>query len=257
MNIQAPLRKFTHGGMVTSVNFSPHNPNVFISGCLDKFVRIWNIHEETKPDYFNIKEKITATTFFPNGDSVAVGTHNGKVVIYDLEPKLRYNCSFYCRNKMGKNRLGKKVTCIEFINKTTALVTTADSRLRYVSMPDGKLISKYKGHLNEQAMIRATSDYMNDSIICGSENGFCYLWSRINKHNSKTKAKKKKNYSFEFFKPFAKDIVKCSIIANEQCSAGFLKKVFKLTTNLFIWSIIVNATEQGRLQVLLNVEEIL
>lgn len=239
--------------MVTSVNFSPTNPNIIISGCLDRYVRIWNIKEDTKPEYFNIKEKITATVFFPNGESVAVGTHNGKVIIYNLEPKLSYNCSFYCRNRMGKNRFGKKVTNIEFINKSSALITTADSRLRFVSMPDGKLISKYKGHLNEQAMIRATSDYMNDLIICGSENGFCYLWNR----QSKDITKKKKNPSYEFFRPFAKDIVKCAIIANEQCSAGFFKKVFKLTTNLFIWSIIVNATEQGRLQVLLNVEEIL
>ena len=36
--------------------------------------------------------------------------------------------------------------------------------------------------------------------------------------------------------------------------AGYLKKIFKLTTNIFVFSIIINATDKGRIQVLLNID---
>ena len=249
-NENSLLHKYQHGDMVTSVSFSPFVQNIFITGCLDRFVRIWSFNPDTKPEYFNIKEKITAISFFPSGDAVAIGAHNGKIIIYDIEPKISYNCSFSCRNRVGKNSLGKKVTNIEFVNKSSALITTADSRIRYVSMPDGKMIHKYKGHLNEQSMIRAHNDMLYDMVISGSEDGYCFIWNRKNKEN-----KKMKNYSYEYFKPFSKDVVECSVFVSENCMAGYLKKFFKLTTNIFIVSIIVNATDKGRLQILLNVEE--
>ena len=249
-NENSLLHKYQHGDMVTSVSFSPFVQNIFITGCLDRFVRIWSFNPDTKPEYFNIKEKITSISFFPSGDAVAIGAHNGKVIIYDIEPKISYNCSFSCRNRVGKNALGKKVTNIEFVNKSSALITTADSRIRYVSMPDGKMIYKYKGHVNEQSMIRAHNDMMYDLIISGSEDGYCFIWNRNNKENNR-----KKNYSYEYFKPFSKDVVECSVFASENCMAGYLKKFFKLTTNIFVISIIVNATDKGRLQILLNIEE--
>ena len=116
-------------------------------------------------------------------------------------------------------------------------------------MPHGKLIYKYKGLVNENKMIRASSNFNYDLIISGSENGFCYIWNRNNLED-----KNKKNYHYEYFKPFSKDIVECSMFVNENCMAKYLKKIFKLTCNFFIISIIINATDKGRIQVLLNVD---
>lgn len=245
-----PLMKFNHGEMVTSIAFSPIRPDEFATGALDRFIRIWTIQQDAKPEYFNIKEKIISVAYFPSGDSLAIGTHNGKVLIYDLIPTIRYNCSFNCRNHLGKNATGKKVTNIEFVNKSAALITTSDSRLRYVSMPDGKLIHKYKGLINESSMIRAHNDDTHDMIIAGSEDKYCFIWHRLNVENGN-----KKNYSYEYFKPFVNDIVECSNFACEQAMSAYLKKVYKLTTQFFIQSIIVNSTDSGRLQVLLNITE--
>ena len=244
------LHKYQHNDMVTSVSFSPNSPNVFVSGCLDRFIRIWTIGASKQPEYFNIKEKITAVAFFPGSDYLAIGAHNGKVIIYSISPKISFNCSFSCKNRVGKNALGKKVTNIEFVNRNSALVTTADSRIRLVSMPDGKMIHKYKGHVNEFSMIRAHVDTLHDVVVSGSENGHCYLWNKMNKENNN-----KKNYSYEYFKPFSKDIVESTRIVPDICLAGYIKKFYKLTTNIFIHSVIINATDKGRLQVLLNVEE--
>ena len=246
---QSFIKKFIHNDMLTSVSFHPFDDNIFITGCLDRFIRIWKILSDKKPEYFNIEEKITSLSYFPSGESVAIGTHNGKIIIYDVEPKISYNYSFFVRNGVGKNSSGKKVTNIEFVNRNSALISTCDSRIRYVSIPDGKMIHKYKGLINEKSMIRAHCDMNYDLVISGSENGYCYIWSRNNKED-----KNKKNYHYEYFKPFSKDIVECSMFVNENCMAGYLKKFFKLTTNVFIISIIVNATDKGRIQILLNVD---
>lgn len=257
------LKKLYHNDMVTCLSFSPNDDNIFITGCLDHFIRIYKINDDketinsknsssikSQPDYFNIEEKITALSYFPTGKFLAIGTHNGKVIVYNLVPKISYNLSFNVRNKLGKNSFGKKVTCIDFVNRNSAVITTCDSRIRLVSMPDGKLIHKYKGYVNEQSMIRAHNNSQNDLIISGSEDGFCYIWNRENKENNK-----KKNYSYEFFKPFSQDIVEVSLFVNELGFIDYLKKVYKLTSELFINSIIVNATNKGRIQVLLNLDE--
>ena len=130
--------------------FNFFDDNIFISGSLDHFIRIFNINDNLKMEYFNIEEKVTSVNFFPSGDLISIGTHNGKIIIYDLIPKISYNCSFTVRNKLGINSSGKKVTNIEFVNRNSALITTSDSRIRYVNMTNGKLIYKYKGLVNEK-----------------------------------------------------------------------------------------------------------
>ena len=45
------------------------------------------------------------------------------------------------------------------------------------------------------------------------------------------------------------------MFVNENCMTGYLKKFYKLTTNVFVSSIIVNATDKGRIQILLNVDD--
>ena len=116
-----------------------------------------------------------------------------------------------------------------------------------MSMNDGKLIHKYKGYLNENSMIRSCIDYNYDIIITGSDDGFCYVW---NIHSDE-----KKNLNYEYFKPYTKDIIHCSIIVPEKCYCNFLKKIMKITNKLIVCSIIINASDKGRLEVLLNIDE--
>ena len=283
------IEKYEHNDLVTCVQFSPTNENIFVTGCFDKYVRLYNIsnyinekkginiendvnqikRENTKnskknikesvssysakkiKDFFNLTDKITAISFFPTGDQLAIGTINGKINIYDLlNQNIRYNHSFNCRNRVGKNCLGKKITSITFINKINALITTCDSCIRLIEMTDGKNIAKYRGYENENSMIRATPDLSNDVIISGSENGFCYLWNISNKND-----KKRKNYNYESFQPFSRDIVECSIIIDEKCFVNYIKKVLKLTNRINIISVIINSTDKGKIEVLLNINE--
>jgi WD40 repeat protein len=179
---KAKIECFNHEKIVTSVSFSPTEKSIFITGCLDKIIRIWDIsslldendskninqkkfdiNEKYNKDYFNIEEKITSLNYFPSGDGMAIGTHNGKLIIYELKgDKYFYKGSFSCKNRIGKNSFGKKITSIEFLNKNYAIISSCDSRIRLLSMNDGKIIHKYKGYLNENSMIKSCIDYNYD-----------------------------------------------------------------------------------------------
>ena len=278
------IQSFDHENIVTCVSFCPTDKFKFASGCLDKFIRIWdfrdildkfynnnskNINQDIESQngakiidselknlkklkkfnfqYFNIEEKITAISFYPSGDKIVIGTHNGKIIIYEIRPdNCFYKASFNCRNRIGKNSMGKKITSIEFLNKNYSVISSSDSRIRLISMSDGKLIHKYKGYANENSWIKSSIDYNYDVIITGSEDGLCYVWHLYNEE--------KKNLNYECFKPYSHEVVHCSLIVPEKCYCNFLKKIMKLTQKLLITSIIINGTNRGRLEILLNIE---
>ena len=295
------IKKFNHNEIISCLSFSPVDPNIFVTGCFDRFIRFFKIddsiiNQEENNDidntniklndskstinvnfnnfgnlnkftgnnnitnnkfdlfnYFNINEIVTAIEFFPDGSKIAVGTHNSKVLVYNIFPKISYGYCFFCRNRLGKFSSGKKITAIHFIDKLRALITTADSRVRLISMNNGKIIHKYKGNRNLDSMIKSSSDLINDVLICGSEDNFCYIWDIWDIFNNDEK--NVKNYKYEYFKPFAKENIYCSLIAPEICYTNYIKKIYELTNKMNIISVIINATDNGRLEVLLNVEE--
>ena len=258
------IEKYKHDDYVTCVQFSPIDDNVFITGGFDKFVRLFNINKSNegirdtitksntlKLGFLYITDKITSMSFYPDGSQIAVGTINGKIYVYDfLYNTGRYNHNFNCRNRVGKNSSGKKVTSITFINKKNAIISTCDSSVRLISMNDGKNLSKYKGNMNENGMIRSDVDFSNDIIISGSEDGFCYTWKILAEDE-----KYLKNYNYESFKPFERDIVECCIVVNEECYTNYMKKVLKFTNKINIISIFINSTDNGKIEVLLNINE--
>lgn len=263
------IKKYKHDDYVTCVQFSPTDENIFITGCFDKYIRIYKINDDNKVNkknknmkdisrtitdsfgFFNIADKITSLSFYPDGSQIAIGTINGKIHVYDLlSNKGRYSHNFNCRNRVGKNSLGKKVTSINFINKKNAIISTCDSCVRLVSMDEGKNLSKYKGYVNENGMIRTDIDLSNDIIIAGSEDGYCYSWKMLAEDTVYLK-----NYNYECFKPFERDVVECCIIVNEECFTNYMKKVLRFTNKINILSIIINSTDNGKIEVLLNINE--
>ena len=201
-------------------------------------------------DYFNIEHKITALTYFPDGSKIAVGTEKGRIYVYNTYPKINYNNNFFVSQKtLGFFHDGKKVTCIQFIDKIFAIISTSDSYIRLVNMVEGKIIYQYKGYVNKTSMTRAYTDLIDDVIIVGGEDGNCCLWNLYNKEQSG----KIKNY--EFFKPFAKELIECNLIAPEESYVNYIQKILKITNKITITSIIINGTSKGRLEILLNIDE--
>jgi len=201
-------------------------------------------------EYFNIEHKITALAYFPDGSKIAIGTEKGRIYVYNTYPNFNYNNNFFVsQKKLGFFHDGKKVTCIQFIDKIFAIISTSDSYIRLVNMVEGKIIYQYKGYVNKTSMTRAYADLIDDVIIVGGEDGNCCLWNIYNKEQEG----KIKNY--EFFKPFAKELVECNLIVPEECFVNYLQKMLKLTNKIMVNSIIINGTSKGRLEILLNIDE--
>ncbi|PFH37733.1 hypothetical protein BESB_000750 [Besnoitia besnoiti] len=188
----------------TSVAFHPIFTDVVFTGCLDATVQVWRlfpvsasqplapprrgrracgrsqprlVFEARVVEYLKVTELVTAISLSPDGAVLAVGFRNGTIAFYDAQT-LKFRYELDCKNRKGKFSKGRKVTSLEWQTNGLALcVTTNDSRIRIFKVADLSCAAKFKGHVNEQIMLRA--NYTNDStgIVCGSENGWICYWA--------------------------------------------------------------------------------
>lgn len=93
--------------------------------------------------------------------------------------KLKLERSIDVKNNTGKFSGGRKVTGIDFYSLNICMVTTNDSRVRFVNILTGQVIMKIKGNKNNLFHLRASLSPDLEHVICGSEDGEVYLWSRI------------------------------------------------------------------------------
>jgi len=112
------LHLFKHANLVASVDFHPFDDRYFISGGLDKKLRLWNITDGRGrvKDWAQAPEVITSTRFTPDGKYAVAGLLRGQVYLYEADG-LKYYTQIACRNRSGKNRKGKKVTGISFLRE--------------------------------------------------------------------------------------------------------------------------------------------
>ena len=104
-----------------------------ISGCFDRFVRVWDIQHKKVINWQQTAHFITALKITDCGKRLYVGLINGEVAIYDSsEETLSILKLVSCKNRRGKFSNGRKVTGIECISTNIAMITTNDSRIRFI-----------------------------------------------------------------------------------------------------------------------------
>lgn len=214
INIPAtPVAIYDHADAVTWVAFHPESDEsrmIFMTGCLDKTYQIWNKNGQEPVCSQQAKDYVTALSISPDGVRIVVGLYSGQLIVcaFDDE-KLNYITSIECKNRMGKYSKGTKVTSIAFLDNTEVLVTTNDSRIRIVDV-EGRLVGsgtkqmKFKGHKNDNLQIKARISEDMDYIICGSEDGYVYIWNK--KIDADGDKSKERNESYERFPAFAPEM---------------------------------------------------
>lgn len=84
---------YNHNGILSCISFCPFDSltmssnkreEIFATGCFDKIIRIWGMNSAAPLAYVNVSELITAISFFPQGNMIAVGNSNSKVSIYEF-----------------------------------------------------------------------------------------------------------------------------------------------------------------------------
>ena len=112
------------------------------------------------------------------------------------------------KNRKGFFSKGRKVIDIKFTWNREALVTTWDSRIRYINLNSLSQLYKYKGHKNKSMNIRASISEDLELIMSASEDGQIYVWRNleINDFNSSPDDKNtEKTKNYETFYPTVND----------------------------------------------------
>ena len=252
-------RKYFHRQTISCISVNQVHKHIFGTGCTDNIIRLWPISRtllglpkieknegENAPKQFYVQEDITSFSFFREGNKTAVGTTKGKVFVYTIFPKIKFEYKFEC-----KNTFGKPIININFYSNTLCVISSLDSRIRLVNIKDGKIVQKYKGHLNEKNKIKTNIDSCNDIIVTGSENGICYLWNVYNKENSDIK-----NYNFEYFKiASSNDVINIAQIVSEKCYVNYYQKILSITNQIILDSIMIIGNDKGELKILINIHD--
>lgn len=104
-----------------------------------------------------------------------------------------------CKNKRGFFAKGRKVIDIKFTCNREAVVTTADSRIRYIDLNTAKQKFKYKGHKNNKMNIRTAVSGDLELIMSASEDGKVYVWQNMEQEDpSMTPSNKIKDKSSNY-----------------------------------------------------------
>lgn len=227
-----------HPKPVTTISFHPNDDRFYISGSIDGKIRLWNIHDKRvvfRTEVSSVTSKdsksfisssgnnespqglITASTFVQNGKFAVIGTHDGRVIFYKINP-LDFLTQLQVRPHSGGNRASCKVTGIEPVDGNKILVTTNDSRIRLYDLRDLSLTCKYKGYVNESSFIRASVSHDHKYIICGSDNASLHIW-RLQQDSN---ARKNRNDSPETIKISNSSLVAEQVTGNSTPSASII-----------------------------------
>ncbi|KAK9850113.1 hypothetical protein WJX84_008956 [Apatococcus fuscideae] len=197
------LRVFRHTDFVTALDFHPVDDKYFLSGSIDGKVRCWNIPDQKVVDWADVHEMVTAAAFSSEGSRAVVGTMRGKCRFYQVDTNFRldYQAQIDVKNRRGKQAKGRKVTGVQFDpqDSSNLLVTSNDSRIR---LYEGYTLKrKFKGHQNRTTQIRASMGVSADFLICGSDDGWVYVWDIAGADKVKDAASKQqdKSASYEAF----------------------------------------------------------
>ena len=211
---------FNHQSIISSISFHPKDDRYFISACLDCKLRLWNISDKVVVlcnDINNLNRSgsnfITAINFCQSGKLIAVGTFDGKCILYQTE-HLKYYSLINVRSTRGRNSKGSKITGIENLNndENKILITSNDSRIRLYDLRDLSLVCKYKGFANSTVHIRASLSPDDKFILSGSKNKCLYIW-KTNQHMSMiTSGRRDRNKNWERVQAH-NAIVTCAVFA--------------------------------------------
>lgn len=203
------LAVFRHLDFVTGIAFHPRDDRLFLSGSLDRRLRLWSIESRKVLSWHELgpANLITAVSFNSNGKVAIAGTSNAQLVFFDCTKGLQYHSQIAVCSRRGKNRLGSKISGIETMvgkfGDERILVTSNDSRLRVYALRDKRLFCKYAGGFtNAASQIRGSFSEEGDYIVAASEDGSVCLYESAAAKQKSLFASNERIGTYEHFTAF-------------------------------------------------------
>lgn len=211
----------------------------------------------------NIPEYITSLAISPCGNNILVGNNKGRCYVYDMtKDKIKFSHSFDFRNKMGKYSEGRNITGIEFLRRGEMLISTNDCRIRIANI-DGRVMFKFKGHVNEEGLLKANYEYIlliisdvQNMIISPSSDNRIFIWNKPNFKMNSNEIIRSDDYNC--FHPYdgSKEMVTACTFASDIIYAEYLKKaLIILDEHLFVKSIIIALSSAGNISVFAEIRK--
>lgn len=173
------LKVFPHNNYVTCVEFNPVNNNYFISGSIDGKIRIWEVSNCRVVDWADIRDIVTALSYYPDGKRAIVGSMDGSCRFYDIiDNQLQLDTQIF---HSGKKKVpSKRITGFQFCpsNSSKVLVSSADSQIRVLS--GSGVIFKLKAPRMSSSHVIASFTEDGKHIISSSQDSNIHLWDYSN-----------------------------------------------------------------------------
>lgn len=156
-----------HERRAWSVDFSPTEPSMLVSGSDDCKVKIWSTKQEGSILNIDMKTNICCVKYNPKSSKcVAVGSADNNIHYYDLRNHCQPLCVFSGHEKA--------VSYVKFLSTNELASASTDGTLRLWDVKDNLLVRTLRGHTNERNFVGLTVN--EDFLACGSETNEVYVY---------------------------------------------------------------------------------
>lgn len=166
------LRRWNgHSGRVNCCAFGGEEEGVAVSGSLDGTVRVWDCRSRSEKAIMVLSEaKDAVSCLAVQGAEIFAGSVDGRVRVYDLR-----------QGVVETDVLGSSVTSVVPSRDGEGyLVSTLDSRLRFMDRPSGRCLQTFggaeEGFVNETYRLRSTFAQGDGLAVSGGEDGRVFCW---------------------------------------------------------------------------------
>jgi len=154
---------------VTCVSFKPDNPNIVVSGSIDKTIKTWDITSGSCLSTLNVGRFVFSFQFSPSGDTVAAGCDNGTVQIIDVAT------AEVKRPLSGHSQL---VTAVSWSPDGTKLASGSyDKTVRIWDSASGEQLCSLRGHTDVVGSVCFSSD--GKELTSGSHDSTVRNWCSV------------------------------------------------------------------------------
>ncbi|XP_057954648.1 E3 ubiquitin-protein ligase COP1 isoform X2 [Malania oleifera] len=167
---QSVMEYEEHEKRAWSVDFSPTDSSMLVSGSDDCKVKVWCTKQATSILNIDMKANICCVKYNPGSSfHIAVGSADHHIHYYDLRSFSNPIHSFSGHRKA--------VSYVKFLSNDELASASTDSTLRLWDVKENLPVRTFRGHTNEKNFVGLTVN--SEYIACGSETNEVFVYHKI------------------------------------------------------------------------------
>ncbi|KAH6775933.1 Transducin/WD40 repeat-like superfamily protein [Perilla frutescens var. hirtella] len=166
---QSVMEYEEHEKRAWSVDFSPTEPSMLVSGSDDCKVKVWCTKQEASVLNIDMKANICSVKYNPGSSvHIAVGSADHHIYYYDLR-----NINQPLHILSGHR---KAVSYVKFLSNNELASASTDSTVRLWDVKENVPLRVFRGHANEKNFVGLTVN--SEYLACGSETNEVFVYHK-------------------------------------------------------------------------------